>query len=98
MRCVLSHYHARLRDCAIARDGSLATNAAEARYPLAKNYALRLVGFAKSALFRVAPDCPTGSTITALTYAEQLQKLANALGEKRPRRLTVQLLHHNARV
>jgi len=40
---------------------------------------------------------PTGSTITALTYADQLQKLADAIREKRPRRSSVHLLHDNAR-
>ena len=39
----------------------------------------------------------TGSTITALTYTKQLQKLANSIEEKRLRRLMVHLLHDNAR-
>lgn len=38
-----------------------------------------------------------GKTVTASVYATQLQKLATAIGEKRPRRTTVHLLHDNAR-
>lgn len=40
---------------------------------------------------------PAGKTITASIYIDQLQKLADAMREKRPRRSTVHLLHDNAR-
>ena len=40
---------------------------------------------------------PAGTTITATTYSKQLQNLAKAIQEKRPRRTTVHLLHDNAR-
>ena len=40
---------------------------------------------------------PQGHTVTATVYAAQLQKLAQALREKRPGRASVHLLHDNAR-
>ncbi|WKX98472.1 hypothetical protein Q1695_013838 [Nippostrongylus brasiliensis] len=40
---------------------------------------------------------PQGRTVTASIYADQLQKLASAIREKRPRRASVHLLHNNAR-
>jgi len=40
---------------------------------------------------------PQGRTVGALTYVNQLQKLAEAIREKRPQRASVHLLHDNAR-
>lgn len=40
---------------------------------------------------------PVGKTISATRYIENLQELAKAIKEKRPRRATVHLLHDNAR-
>ena len=40
---------------------------------------------------------PTGTTVTAAVYTAQLQKLAKAIREKRPKRDHVCLLHDNAR-
>lgn len=40
---------------------------------------------------------PQGHTVTGIVYANQLQKLADAVREKRPRRASVHLLHDNAR-
>lgn len=40
---------------------------------------------------------PAGKTVTATVYIDQLQKLADAIREKRPRRSIVYLLHDNAR-
>jgi histone-lysine N-methyltransferase SETMAR len=39
----------------------------------------------------------TGTTVTATIYADQLQKLNDAIRQKRPRRREVVLLHDNAR-
>ncbi|EYC21128.1 hypothetical protein Y032_0020g233 [Ancylostoma ceylanicum] len=38
-----------------------------------------------------------GQTVTGTVYANQLQKLAYAVRERRPRRASIHLLHDNAR-
>jgi [histone H3]-lysine36 N-dimethyltransferase SETMAR len=40
---------------------------------------------------------PQAKTVKAHTYSDQLQKLTEAIREKRPRRTSVHLLHDNAR-
>lgn len=40
---------------------------------------------------------PQGCTVTGIVHASQLQKLAEVIREKRPRRASVHLLHDNAR-
>ena len=40
---------------------------------------------------------PTGTTVTAVVYAAQLQKLAGVIQKERPKRDKVLLLHDNAR-
>ena len=39
---------------------------------------------------------PQGKTVNAIRYTDQLQKLSEAIQEKRPRRASVHLLHDNA--
>ena len=41
---------------------------------------------------------PASRTVTATIYVDQLQKLVDAIREKRPRRSIVHLLHDNARL
>ncbi|EYC36039.1 hypothetical protein Y032_0941g3143 [Ancylostoma ceylanicum] len=41
---------------------------------------------------------PQGHTVTGTVYANQMQKLADAARERRPRQASVHLLHDNARL
>ncbi|EYB82735.1 hypothetical protein Y032_0352g3263 [Ancylostoma ceylanicum] len=47
--------------------------------------------------YELLPQLPQGHTVTGTAYANQLQKLAEVIREKRPRLASVHLLHYNAR-
>ncbi|CAD6193300.1 unnamed protein product [Caenorhabditis auriculariae] len=60
----------------------------------AEDHALLLVGRQELLYFELLPQ---SWTVTASIYSDQLEKLAAAIGEKRPRRASVHLQHDNAR-